>query len=152
MFRLTREVRFCLNAEADDQLHRRPTNSFGGFPSMTGLGRFYTLRVTLAWELNPETSYLRNIKEVDEVVRQRIIPRLDKYAGSAESLVREGYSTLFGAWPGVTLERLELMLTPTLSISLTAPEFPMVRLSQKFEFSASHRLHSEQLSDEENAR
>ena len=35
MFRLTREVRFAINHDADDQLDApRPTNGYGGFPSL----------------------------------------------------------------------------------------------------------------------
>ncbi|HEX8523642.1 MAG TPA: 6-carboxytetrahydropterin synthase [Tepidisphaeraceae bacterium] len=150
MFRLTREVRFALNPDPDDQLNQKPANSFGGYPSLTGLGRYYTIRITLAGDLDPRTSYLLNIKAVDALVRQRVIPRMQNYSGSAEALVRELYSLLFNAWPGAALHQLQVILTPTLNLSLIASEFPMVRLSQKFEFSASHRLHSAQLSDEEN--
>ena len=153
MFRLTREVRFSINPDSDDQLARKPTNSFGGFPTMTGLGRFYTLRVTLAGRLDPQSSYLRNIKEVDELIRAQAIPFITSFSGTAESLVANHlYPTLRNAWPGVTLDRLELLLTPFLLLSVTASEFPMIRLTQKFEFSASHRLHSPALSDEENRK
>jgi 6-pyruvoyltetrahydropterin/6-carboxytetrahydropterin synthase len=43
-------------------------------------------------------------------------------------------------------------LSPFLCLSLKQSELPMMRLSQKFEFSASHRLHNPQLSDDENCR
>jgi hypothetical protein len=52
MFRLTREVRFAINSTPDRQLTGRPTNSFGGFPSLTGLGYFFTLQATLVGELD----------------------------------------------------------------------------------------------------
>ncbi len=153
MYRLTREVRFALNPVPDAQLDHQPTNGFGGFPTMTGLGRYYALRVTLAGELNPQTSYLRNIKEVDEVVRGTIIPLITGYSESAERLLREQvFPALRNARAGASVERIELVLTPYCSVSVTASEFPMVRLSQKFEFSASHRLHNAALSDEENRK
>ena len=56
------------------------------------------------------------------------------------------------AWPGTRLECLGLSLSPFLRYSADASEHPMVRLSQKFEFSATHRLHNPALSDEENCR
>jgi 6-pyruvoyltetrahydropterin/6-carboxytetrahydropterin synthase len=153
MFRLTREVRFALNPEPDRQLVSKPTNSYGGFPTLTGLGRYYAFRITLAGELNAQTSYLRNIKEVDEVVRAKIIPLVSGFSGSADALLCDTiFPALANAWPGALVERIELVLTPFCSLSVAALEYPMVRLSQKFEFSASHRLHSPSLSEEENRK
>src|SRR3954453_10161322 len=50
----------------------------------------------------------------------------------------------------MAVESIRLRLSPFLTLSCRASEHPMVRLSQKFEFSASHRLHSDELSAEEN--
>ncbi len=151
MFRLTREVRLALNSSAEEQLGRKPTNSYGGFPTLTTLGRYYTLRVTLAGELEPDSSYLRNIKQIDEIVRGRVIAVIAAWSASAEQLLRdEIYSIVKDAWQPAALDCLELMLTPLLSLSLYASEYPMVRLSQKFEFSASHRLHNPRLTAEQN--
>jgi 6-pyruvoyltetrahydropterin/6-carboxytetrahydropterin synthase len=52
--------------------------------------------------------------------------------------------------PAATLHELSLSPSPFLSYGCLASELPMVRLSQKFEFSATHRLHNPSLSDEEN--
>src|SRR3954467_10236878 len=71
MFRLTREVRFAINELPDAQLDQRPANSYGGYPSLTGLGPFLTLRVTLAGALDPVSQYIINIKEMDELVRDQ---------------------------------------------------------------------------------
>src|SRR5690606_28948939 len=49
-----------------------------------------------------------------------------------------------------TLVQLTLHLSPFLSAGAIAGEFPMIRLSQKFEFSASHRLHNAELDDAQN--
>jgi 6-pyruvoyltetrahydropterin/6-carboxytetrahydropterin synthase len=58
-----------------------------------------------------------------------------------------------GVWrSGPTLEALELRLSPFLAYSALRSELHMVRLSQKFEFSATHRLHNPALSDDENSR
>jgi len=164
MFRLTREVRFAINANVppDPQLiDGKPTNGYGGFPSLTGVAsNFFSLSVTLEGELEPRTGYLRNIKEIDEAVRARAIgpiacfvstARQQHTAGGFElpaTLARE----LKDAWPGSSLRSLTLNLSPFFSITANTAELPMIRLSQKFEFSASHRLHSAELSDEENRR
>jgi 6-pyruvoyltetrahydropterin/6-carboxytetrahydropterin synthase len=155
MFRLTREVRLGINRAGDEQLSEKPPNSYAGYPSLIGFGQFFNISVTLRGELRAESSYLRNIKDVDDAVRRIGLPIIT-------SAVREGQSpvealcgvadALDDAWPGTTFDMLSLSLTPFLSLALRTEEAPMVRLSQKFEFSASHRLFNPKLSEEENRR
>jgi len=153
MFRLTREVRFGINPGGEPQLALKPSNSFGGFPTLTTLGRYYTLRITLAGELDARTSYLRNIKEIDEVVRSAAIPIVSQSPFAASDIATTLFRELRNAWPGAAVDAISLQLTPTLCVSQLAREYPMkTRLSQKFEFSASHRLHSPALSEEENRK
>src|SRR3954452_9677609 len=162
MFRLTREIRFAVNGGDDDeQLHHPPTNSYGGYPSLVGYGPYLTLAVTLAGELDPRTGYLRNIKEIDDAVRRHVLPgiRAD-VLGRSESprpltpfeqpVVAMGL--LQSLIPDATVDQVRLALSPFLHVACCASEHPMVRLSQKFEFSASHRLHLPTLSDEENRK
>ena len=88
MFRLTREVRFALTDPDDPQLRQKPSNSFAGYPSLTGIRPYLALQVTLAGELEPQSSYLRNIKEIDDVVRQKVIARMEELApGFASSIL-----------------------------------------------------------------
>lgn len=155
MFQLTREVRFAVN-DGEDNLGGRPTNGFGGFPSLRGLGRYFELRVTLEGTPDARSGYLRNIKEMDSVVRERAIPlvrrRLERKGSTGESLTAQLAGELVGAWPGAKLVRLGLRLSPFLSVDAIVLELPMIQLSQKFEFSASHRLHNPGFSEEENLR
>jgi 6-pyruvoyltetrahydropterin/6-carboxytetrahydropterin synthase len=157
MFRLTREVRFAINRRPDDQLQNRPTNSFGGYPSLNGLGYYLALQVTLEGELQPDSGYLRNIKEIDSAIRLRAIPMTEARIrsnsfGAGGLLLVDLFVLLREQWPGATLTSLRLALSPFLSLSILAQELPMVRLSQKFEFSATHRLHNPALRAEENSR
>lgn len=155
MLRLTREVRFAVNAVPDRQLEGRPGNSFAGFPSLTGAGQYFVLAVTLTGHPDPKTGYLLNIKQVDRQVRETAIPFIAdqlqsrRFGGGAGTLARL-FGLLRDRWPGTTLNSLTMNLTPFLSLEVRAPELPMVRLSQKFEFSASHRLHNPTLTDDEN--
>lgn len=162
MFRLTREVRFAINDLPDEQLSHAPANGFGGYPALSGFGQFFALQVTLEGKLDPKSCYLRNIKEIDQVVRNEIIGGL----AGAKQLIREGHpelalssfpSSLFAVLDGKfqpdKLHSITLLLTPFLSVTQLASEYGMhTRLSQKFEFSAAHRLHNPALSDEENRR
>jgi 6-pyruvoyltetrahydropterin/6-carboxytetrahydropterin synthase len=158
MFRLTREVRFTIPTDVDDdQLEREPTNSYAGYPSMRELGFFFRLRATLAGELDPSSNYLLNIKQVDRVVREHAIRYVRDCIGRGDYFrdgsrpVRGLFELLKDKWrPAAALDALALDLTPFQSVGCLAKEFPMVRLSQRFEFSATHRLHNPRLSDEQN--
>jgi 6-pyruvoyltetrahydropterin/6-carboxytetrahydropterin synthase len=157
MFRLTREVRFAVNADADPSPDRPPTNSYAGYPSLSGLGHYFSLAVTLAGDVHPDSHYLENIKQIDQAVRRLAIPLFDRtvrhdHASFGAPLLAETFELLQNAWPPAHLDALALNLSPFLSLSLHASERPMTRLSQKFEFAASHRLHNPDLSDEENRR
>lgn len=157
MFRLTREVRFAVNPSPDNQLSHPPTNSYGGYPSMRGFGSYLSLQVTLAGPLDPASDYVVNIKQIDSAVRERAVPFAvgalrEGLQTSPEQVVLGIFAALRGAWPGRTLESLRLALSPFLSYSINAPEHSMVRLSQKFEFSATHRLHNPALSEEQNCQ
>jgi 6-pyruvoyltetrahydropterin/6-carboxytetrahydropterin synthase len=158
MHRLTREVRFAINALPDEQLQRPPTNSYGGHPSLTGLGYCFALQLTMSGQPDPASGYLLNIKQVDELVRGRAIPAIREILGAGDFgaggrvVARLHQLLLRDAWPHLSLESLRLTLSPFLSISTCLSELPMVRFSQKFEFSASHRLHNPRLSDDENRR
>ena len=77
--------------------------------------------------------------------------RVREFGGGAE-LAQQLFEELRYLWPEHVHLTMRLELSPFLSLAVFASELPMVRLSQKFEFSASHRLHKPALSDEENRR
>jgi 6-pyruvoyltetrahydropterin/6-carboxytetrahydropterin synthase len=153
MFQLTRETRFAINP--GETVSGPPTNSYAGYPSLNGFGHCFTLRVTLAGDLHPDTGYLRNIKEIDDVVRRRgiqIVADAIKSGASVATVPIHLFDRLKSAWPGASLHALQLSLSPFLSVGCFAKEHPMVRLSQKFEFAAAHRLHNPALSEAENRK
>ena len=150
MIRLTREVRFAL---AEGGLGSPKSNSWSGWPSLSTIAPFLSLRCTLQGELETESSYLCNIKVVDDAVRRRVIELgcRDFQNQSYESLLRFAWQQLIDDFPShCQLQELELVASPFLSYFLLADEPTMIRLTQQFEFSASHRLHNPQLSDERN--
>jgi len=161
MFRLTREVRFAVNLAADEQLdHPTPSNSYGGYPTLTGFGQYFTVQVTIEGQPQPSTCYLRNIRDIDQAVRRKLIPAITaSFAlavsgrGSTAGLFPPAlFAVLHDALAPDRLHAITIWLTPFLSISQLASERPMTRLSQKFEFCASHRLHNPRLPDETNRR
>lgn len=165
--RLMREVRFSVDRDWAMAAHGAEgfekalpvTNSWGGWPSAVGIAPYLVLRVIVSGRPDPVTGYLVGIQELDKLLRNHAIPlaaRRLRAAGvglTGESLVRGIWESLAGAAPGrCRMESLQLSTTPHLSYAIESGDESMTRLTQCFEFSASHRLHVAALSDEENRR
>ena len=164
---LTRTVRFCVNdpprgsaprAEAATEAvgSRSAANGFGGRPAMAGLGRYYELDVRCAGAPDPVTGYLVNIKDVDVAARRAAIPIVELACRTAPStepgeivgtLIPRLDAELGGIVTGVTWR-----LTPTYSVSAEKHDMGVITIRQRFDFAASHRLHVESLSDDDNRR
>ena len=70
---MSREVRFAITPTPDRPAEDgKPSNSYGGFPSLNGPGRYFAADVTIAGELDPQSQYLMNIKSIDEAVREAL--------------------------------------------------------------------------------
>lgn len=154
--RLSREIRFALKAAAT------PTdgiNSFAGHPALDGLAPFLTLTAIVEGQPDSATGMLINIKHIDQLLREHLIPMIGSYWrdaalpgrpwGAADLCSRLVVPLVTRLHPG-RLHALRLELSPFLSYLCLLKELPMVRLSERFEFSAAHRLHSPQLSEEAN--
>jgi 6-pyruvoyltetrahydropterin/6-carboxytetrahydropterin synthase len=149
--RLSREVRFGLAGEL-----AHSSNSFAGQPVMEGMAPFVAMTVAVSGPIDPATGMLVNIKKIDEVVRHRAVKILREATGTRSREVTGVLDELFdGISKSLTAGELHVTgvavaVSPYLSFAIQREERPMVRLSQRFEFSAAHRLHSERLSREEN--
>ena len=156
MFRLTREVRFAVNLPDDDPPQTTPSNTYAGYPSLRGLGHFFALQITFAGQIDPATKFLQNIKMMDALAREKCIPiaqgAIRERQNNAARLLLAMFEAMKNPAPGAALDSLKLDLSPFFSLSACAWELPMTRLSQKFEFSASHRLFNPKFSDEENLK
>ncbi len=161
------------------QPSRTGFNTFAGSPSLFGLGRHYELDVTCRGHADPATGYFVNIREIDHAVRSAAVPMIQaacretpmidpaivlaRLIDPIEAVVssaldradrptREPRDT-----PVRVVSRVRWRLTPYHSIEMAttpAPSSPSsppcVLMRQQFEFAASHRLHSPQLTDEQN--
>jgi 6-pyruvoyltetrahydropterin/6-carboxytetrahydropterin synthase len=150
---ITRAVRFCVNPPSCS-VQGKPANTFAAAPTMAGLGAYYELRVTCAGEPDPRTGYLINIKDIDEAARRVMIPQLSRLCHeepqpSAAEILRRLTPDLAEELPH-RLVRIIWQLTPFFSITLEADSMSDVVMNQQFEFAASHRLHSPELTEEEN--
>ncbi|MFQ5805583.1 MAG: 6-carboxytetrahydropterin synthase [Phycisphaerae bacterium] len=161
MIQLTREVRFSVDRDWAGRIEftRPVTNSWGGWPSSVGLVPYLRLRATVAGHPDPITGYLCNISVIDELLRRHAIPyaadELQRHGWrmSAERLLQAIWRHLRPQIPdSATLKRVELLTTPFLRYAIDREEPEMVCLTQQFEFSAAHRLHCREFSDDENRR
>lgn len=161
MIRLTREIRFSVDRDwAGHVEFTRPiTNSWGGWPSAVGVVPYLVLRATVAGEPDPITGYLCNIAILDDLVRRHAIPyaaaalREHGWRMPAEHLLEHIWERVVPEMPAhAPLVELELRATPCLRYGIQREDPGMILLTQQFEFSASHRLHCPQLSDEQNRR
>ncbi len=151
---LAREIRFCL-AAAESTDDPAVQNGWGGWWTDRLLAPYLTFQVTVAGQPDRETGMVCNVKQLDAIFQQRCIPPLRAALKAGQPLTAE--LALRIAWQalqqsGLAPSRpaaLRLHVTPTLSYEIFAEETAM-RVTQQFEFSAAHRLHSSQLSAEQN--
>ncbi len=150
MMQLSREIRFALvDAQAQNV-----TNSWAGWPSTNRIVPHLRLQSIVQGHANKQTGYICNIKELDDMLRSAIAQSSIFEVAStltAETLVRLIYEHCQNCWKSDTkIVRQSLHVTPYLSYHIESREPSMTHLTQQFEFSASHRLHCNDLSEDEN--
>ncbi|MEM1026802.1 MAG: 6-carboxytetrahydropterin synthase [Planctomycetota bacterium] len=164
MLELSRTVRLCLNADTAHEAHAKPadarSNTFAAWPPPRGLARYLEVRVTCRGRAHERTGYFINIRDIDEAVREFGLPRLfravrDESRGQPTPLGSLVHGLLADVQPALnqTVAALELRLTPVTTMTATAPQpadTHSVLLRQRYEFSAAHRLHVPEYSDERN--
>lgn len=149
---LSRTVRFSVNPDGSSE----GVNGHAARPAMRGLGRYYELTATVRGTPDPRTGYILGIQDIDAPIRAAVIPAIDH--ACLFHPTTEPASLLSQLWelaaPALAfpLERLTWSLTPTYKVemSVTDRQAQRVLVRQRFDFAAAHRLHSPQLSDEQN--
>ncbi len=163
--RLMREVRFSIDRDWARAAHGAAgfegalpvTNSWGGWPSAVGIAPYLVLRIIVSGVPNPLTGFLVNIQALDHLLRLKAIPlAASRLSASGVQLTGERLlcSIAEAVRPDIPdrcrFEALTLWTTPHLSYRIFAKEPAMVEMTQCFEFSASHRLQVDAMSDEDN--
>jgi len=154
MLELGRTVRFCIGQDGTLAEDAAVSNSFAAWPPMRGLGRYYELEVVCRGEADAVTGYFMNIKRIDAAVREAGLTLI------AEACREPGEAALGGLMRGLldalnprldgSVVAVSLRLTPTHRLRLEQSDMTRVLMSQRYEFAAAHRLHSDRLSPEEN--
>ncbi len=150
--------------ELSDEENRR---LFGDCATLNGHGHDYCLDVTVKGDVEPRTGLVLNITALKPLLNECVVDALDR-----EFLTIQ-HPFCRGKIP--TCENLGLLIWDALETAIQAAELPgvlhrvhlwesprlaadccmrrkrlMVLLTRTYEFSAAHRLHSAQLTDEEN--
>lgn len=151
MLSLTREVRFTLPLSGE-VLDLNPLNGLAGnLPETPGI--YCELQVTLVGEPDRASNYIENIKVIDDVARSQaaavLLPLLQSGKWTLCRATKIFTDTFVTRW-GNGLRCASLRTNPFLSCAVYPTEKPMTRLTQRFDFSAAHRLHNDALDDNAN--
>ena len=149
---LQRTVRFAINptsASADNAW----SNGKGGVPAVVGLGRWFEFSVECAGEPDLATGYLVDIRTIDRAVRNDVAPIIARACAETPDaepgeIMPEIVATVSSAIPSV--RAVVWHVTPYYWVRMTTGNTYKVRIAQRFEFAAAHRLHSPALTDEQN--
>lgn len=133
---------------------------FGLCSNPNGHGHDYLLEVTVKGHLNEKSGIVVNITDVDRVVKGIVLEELDgrflnrehpffiEHIPTTENIVAYIWNELKDRFEDCKLHKIILHENPFLLSQ--KGEGSMIQLTRKYHFSAAHRLHSDQLSDEEN--
>lgn len=154
--RLTRELRFQLPAELSPRAEpTQQRNTWAGSPACWQLAPFVVIRLTLEGTVQQPHGFYCNVSDIDPLAREALLATLiANPSHSPEQLAVRLFEQAKDCLrpTGAQLVRLQWCLTPYLSVTALQGTHDMVRVTQQFEFSAAHRLHIKELSDEENQR
>ncbi|HUW18031.1 MAG TPA: 6-carboxytetrahydropterin synthase [Sedimentisphaerales bacterium] len=160
MHRLARHVRFSINPFLPEE--GTGFNSYASRPPGEGLSLFLELCVELVGEVEPATGFVVNVLDIDQAVRQFVVPLFGRriradfrerrhigFPGVVE-LLKSGWGQLADKFGTAGLSRLSLALNPFSKIAIDGEDCKMIYYSEKFEFAAMHKLWNEDFSAERN--
>ncbi len=150
---LTREVRLAATSMVSAP---GVANNFSANPAPDGLSPVLTLSIQITGQVQADTGMLVNIKRIDHVVRAIAAPAVTIPKGGGiqpirpEFVLADLFNRCTAALAPYTVSALTLNLSPWMYYQTCGGEIPMIRMAQRFEFSAAHRLHNPSLSAEKN--
>lgn len=135
---------------------------FGPCSNIHGHGHDYTLEVMVKGELDSKSGIVVNITDIDKVVKSFVqkeldgkflnkeVPYFKENLPTTENIVTYLWDYLDGRIENCQLHKINLKENDFLYAE--KEDDSMVRLTRKYHFCTAHRLHSEQLSNEENLK
>src|SRR5690606_30309654 len=162
MLYLSRKMYFCAvhSYRIDDWSDAKNQFVFGPCSNPNDHGPGYTLEVMVKGKLDRKSGIVVNITDIDKTVKAFVQKELDgKFLNKQNDYFKEKIPTteniatylwdsLDGKIENCQLHKITLRENDFLYSEKEDPA--MVRLTRKYHFCTAHRLHSEQLSTEEN--
>jgi len=159
---LRRTVRFGISFPGADLAEEFPegargVNGFAGIPPSDGFTAHHELVVECIGVPDACTGYLLGIHEIDAIVRAHVRPTFARWCrgdrpSTAEAVARMADVIAAQLPPHVMLSSLAWAPGPFVEHLWRHSMPDLAVLTERFEFSAAHRLHCPELSDEENRR
>jgi 6-pyruvoyltetrahydropterin/6-carboxytetrahydropterin synthase len=165
MLTLTRKVTFTAGhiyrggGLSDQEL----ADLFGVAAEKSGHGHNYVLELSVRGPVDPVNGMVINIKDVDAMLKQVLsdidhrmintaMPEFRDTVPTTENLARALWNRIPPKMGQAECVALRLEEHPGLHVELFKEDPVMVYLTRSIEFAASHRLHTDKLSHEENCR
>ena len=160
MHKLARQVRFSINPFLPSDTEG--FNAYASKPAGEGLSIFFELGVELAGEVDGATGFVVNVTEIDKKVQEHVVPifarRIRENFGQGKhiglfgiaELLRSGWERLADKFAEAKVSRLSLALNPFRKVAVDCEDWKMIYFSEKFEFSATHKLWNDDFSAERN--
>lgn len=133
-------------------------NGFAGIPPSDGLTAHHEVTVECIGVPDARTGYLIGIQEIDALVRSHLAPLLESFFRSSEPIHPADAVTHMGDilqrnFPqAIPLSTLQWSPGPFVNYIWSTSMRDHAIMTEQFEFSAAHRLHCPELSDDENRR
>jgi 6-pyruvoyltetrahydropterin/6-carboxytetrahydropterin synthase len=152
---------YFLSGVSDEENRHR----FGKWAAREPHGHNYQIQVTIAGEVDERTGMVVNITEINQILKDNVLDNLDgrfvnrevdffvSNAPTVENIARYVWNSVEPSLPvGSSLRRVKIWEMETIWSELVKePDNQMVTtLTRAYDFSASHRLHSHRLSNDEN--
>lgn len=157
---LRREVRFSVNPFLPET--PRGSNTWSASPAGTGLCLYLAIDVCLAGTVDPQTGFIINIIEVDRMVRETAVPRVEEALRThwnrrehvsyrpLTGILTETASRLVKTFASHSIIELALHLNPARTMTLKMENPEMILFSEKFEFAAMHTLWNPDFTEDRN--
>lgn len=135
-----------------------PRNGFAGIPPSDGFTAHHELTVECIGVPDARTGYLIGIQEIDTLVRTHLAPLLESLFRSAQPIHPADAVTHMGDvlqrnFPqAIPLSTIQWSPGPFVNFLWSTSMREQAIMTEQFEFSAAHRLHCPELSDDENQR
>jgi len=162
MHRLTRDVRFSINPFLPEQ--DEGFNAFASRPAGQGLALYCELVIELRGSVDRDTGFVVNVTDIDNNVRAHAVPILMEHIRacyqdarhvslmSLVALLRSAKDSLANRFSPASVSTLGLKLNPYVMIRINSKDLSMFFYSEKFEFSATHKLWNDSFSEQANYR